>query len=125
MLDTLQGLVSHAGTGSRIVSLPIGPAEALTRLASRAGLSPLGPYHALMYGRPLWFDIRKARRELGFEPRFSSVEALCQSYDWYLAHRAEILSRQHGSLHSMAVKQGMLSLVPNVLSWLPASGART
>ena len=124
MLETLQGLARHAGTGSKIVSVPMRPAEALTRLAGRLGVSPLGPYHALMYGRALWFDVRKAREELGFQPRFSNVEMLCHSYDWYVAHRDQILARREGSPHSMAVKQQALKFLPKVLAWLPAAGSR-
>lgn len=124
MLQALEGLTRHAGTGSKVVSVPLRPAEAMTRLASRLGLSPLGPYHALMYGRPLWFDIGKAREELGYRPRFSNIEMLCDSYDWYVAHRAEILARRTASPHSMAVKQGALALVPRLLAWLPAAGGR-
>ena len=124
MIETLNGLARHAATGSKVVSVPLRPAEAMTRLASRMGLSPLGPYHALMYGRALWFDIRKAREELDYRPRFSNIEMLCDSYDWYVAHRAEILARRTGSPHSRAVKQGALALVPRLLAWLPAAGSR-
>lgn len=124
MLESLTGLARHAGTGSKVVSVPLGPAEAMTRLASRMGLSPLGPYHALMYGRALWFDIRKARDELGYRPRFSNIEMLCDSYDWYMTHRAEILARRTGSPHSMAVRQGALTWVPRLLAWLPAARSR-
>ena len=123
MAETLQGLIAHAGTGSRIVSVPMAPAAAVTRLAGQLGLSPLGPYHALMYGRPMWFDITRARRELQFEPRFSNIEMLCQSYDWYLANRDLILRRTTSSPHSMAVRQRALSLLPRVLAWLPAVGS--
>jgi nucleoside-diphosphate-sugar epimerase len=120
MRETLQGLIAHAGTGSRVVSVPMAPAAALTRWAGRLGLSPLGPYHALMYGRPMWFDITRARRELHFQPRFSNIEMLCQSYDWYLANRDLILQRTMSSPHSMAVKQRALALLPHLLTWLPA-----
>jgi nucleoside-diphosphate-sugar epimerase len=121
MLETLQGLVRHAGTGSKVVSLPMAPAEWITRVAGRLGMSPLGPYHALMYGRALWFDISKAQRELGYAPRYSNVEMLCHSYDWYLAHRDGILARHDASPHSMAVDQRALRLVPTLLAWLPAA----
>lgn len=124
MLETLTGLARHAGTGSKVVSLPMAPAEAMTRLASSLGVSPLGPYHALMYGRALWFDIRKAQDELNYRPRFSNIEMLCDSYDWYVAHRAEVLGRRGGSPHSMGVKQGVLSLAPWMLSVLPAARSR-
>ena len=38
------------------------------------GLSPLGSYHALMYGRSMYFDINKSIRELGWAPRYSNNE---------------------------------------------------
>ena len=120
MQETLRGLIAHAGTGSRIVSLPMAPAALATRWAGSLGLSPLGPYHALMYGRALWFDISRARRELDFQPRFSNIQMLCQSYDWYLANRDTILRRTGASPHSMAVKQRALWLVPHMLALLPA-----
>ena len=125
MLETLQGLAMHAGTGSKVVSVPMRPAELLTRLAGSIGISPLGPYHALMYGRALWFDLSKARQELGYQPRFSNIQMLCHSYDWYLAHRAQIMARRASSPHSMAVKQQALRFLPGVLAWLPAAGSRS
>ena len=120
MRETLHGLIAHARSGSRIVSLPMAPAAMVTRCAGRLGVSPLGPYHALMYGRPLWFDITRAQKELQYQPRFSNIEMICESYDWYLANRDAILRRTGGSPHSMAVRQRALGLLPHVLAWLPA-----
>lgn len=122
MLETLGGLVRHAGTGTKIVSVPMWPAAAATRLAGQLGLSPLGPYHALMYGRSMWFDTAKARTELGFQARFSNIEMFCHSYDWYVGHREEILARRSGSPHNTAVKQRALRLLPPLLALLPAAG---
>lgn len=119
MADALHGLVRHAGTGSRIVSVPMAPAETLIRWAGAAGLAPLAPYHALMYGRPLWFDCALASRDLGFAPRFGNVEMLCESYDWYLAHRTELAAGGRGSLHSTGVDLRALTWLPKALAWLP------
>jgi hypothetical protein len=91
------------------------PAVALMKLASSLGLSPLGAYHSLMYGRSLYFDIGKAQRELNWQPRFSTDEMFAQSYDWYLANREKSLGSSHASHHRSAVKQGILSLVKRVL----------
>lgn len=119
MRETLIGLLLHAGTGSRLVSVPMAPAAALTRWAGRLGVSPLGPYHALMYGRPMWFDISKAQRELGYQPRFGNIEMLSESYDWYLANRDAILARTGASPHSMGVPQRALGWLPRALALLP------
>jgi nucleoside-diphosphate-sugar epimerase len=111
MRDTLEGLVAHAGTGSRVVGVPGGPAVAMMNVTSRLGISPLGAYHALMYGRAMYFDLTKTKRELDWRPRYSNVEMFCQSYDWYLAHRTEVLGRHDASHHRSPVKQGVLRAV--------------
>jgi nucleoside-diphosphate-sugar epimerase len=115
MRETLEALCAHAGTGSRVVSVPGGLAVAGMKLAGALGLSPLGPYHWLMYGRSLWFDVRKARDELGWRARWSNQEMICESYDWYCRNRDRILAGGEGSPHRSAVKQGLLSLVGRFL----------
>jgi nucleoside-diphosphate-sugar epimerase len=115
MRASLESLCMQAGTGSKVRSVPMAPATWLMRLSNSLGISPLGPYHALMYGRSLYFDISKARTELGWVPRFSNEEMLVQSYRWYLEHRDEILSSHGSSHHRSAVKQGILSLVKRCL----------
>jgi len=116
MRETLEGLIQHAGTSSRVVSVPMTPAVKMMELTSRAGLSPLGPYHSLMYGRAMYFDIAKAKAELGYRPRFGNVEMFCQSYDWYVANREEVLARRGASHHKSPVKQGVLRAVGWALS---------
>ncbi|MBI5239096.1 MAG: NAD-dependent epimerase/dehydratase family protein [Elusimicrobia bacterium] len=114
MRGCLEALCRHAGTGSRVRSVPKAPALALMRLGSALGLSPLGPYHA-MYGEELFFDISKAKAELGWEPRWSDVDMMVESYDWYMNHREEVLSKSGRSAHRSAVSQGILGLVRRFL----------
>ncbi|HVM98467.1 MAG TPA: NAD-dependent epimerase/dehydratase family protein, partial [Candidatus Acidoferrales bacterium] len=111
MRQTLEALCAHAGTGSRVYSLPMGLAVAAMKLTSALRLSPLGPYHSLMYGRSLYFDITRPKAELGWQPRWSNEEMICQSYDWYLAHKQQVRAAAGKSAHSSAVKQGILALV--------------
>lgn len=115
MREALEALCAHAGTGSRVRSLPMAPAVALMKLTSALGLSPLGAYHALMYGRSLWFDITRAQTELGWQPRYSNTEMLIESYDWYLANRDRVLQAGGASRHRSAVRQGILALVGRLL----------
>ena len=68
-----------------------------------------------MYGRSLYFDIVKARTELGWQPRFSNSEMFAQSYDWYLKNREAVLRSTDASHHRSAVRQGILGLVKRVL----------
>ncbi|CCM80196.1 MULTISPECIES: NAD-dependent epimerase/dehydratase family protein [Rhizobium] len=118
MRELLQGLINHAGTGSRIKSIPMGPTALAANMASMLGLSPLGPYHSLMYGRSMYFDISKAQKELGYAPRYSNSRMITESYDWYRSNR-EALSEGVASHHRSPVKQQMLALVPRILRMIP------
>jgi nucleoside-diphosphate-sugar epimerase len=116
MRETLEAVCRHAATGSRVIGLPMGPAIALMKLTSVLGLSPLGAYHSLMYGRSMYFDNSKARSELGWAPRFSSEEMMIESYDWYVQHREEIeCDRSARSHHRSPLRQGVLALVSRLL----------
>jgi nucleoside-diphosphate-sugar epimerase len=112
--ETLEALCWHAGTGSRVVSLPANLTRAAMRISGHLGLAPLGPYHWLMYGQSLWFDITRARTELGWEPRWSNSAMLCQSYDWYRSHAAEVRFATDRSAHRSPLRQGVLAVVKRV-----------
>lgn len=110
MREALEQLCARAGTGSKVKSVPMGLAVAGMKITSVLGLSPLGPYHSLMYGRSLYFDITKAKTELGWRPRYSNDEMLFESYMWYVEHREAIERTHGGSHHRSPVKQGVLKL---------------
>lgn len=109
MRQTLQGLVDHAGTGSRVRSLPAGPARVAMRALSRAGQAPFAPYHWLLYSESLWFDTTRARDELGWSSTRSNVEMVIESYEWFLAHRDRLGTG--GSHHQSPVRLGLLKLL--------------
>lgn len=111
MRQTLEELCTYAGTGSKVKSVPLWPAVIGMNLTSTLGLSPLGPYHALMYGRSMYFDITKAKTRLNWSPRYSNVDMFRESYDWYLNNFAATTSSDQLSHHRRGVKQGILSLV--------------
>lgn len=116
MRQVLEHLCQVAGTGSRVRSLPMAPMVAAMKIASAIGLSPLGPYHSLMYGRSMYFDIEKARAQLGWEPRYSNNEMFVESYLWYLRNRDITLKGNTGaSHHRSAVKTGALKLLHWIL----------
>ena len=115
MREVLEHLCAHAKTGSKVRSVPMAPAVGLMNLTSALGLSPLGPYHALMYGRSMYFDITKAKTELRWQPRFSNNEMFVDSYEWYLKNREMILQSHGASHHRSAVKQGVLGIIKHLL----------
>jgi nucleoside-diphosphate-sugar epimerase len=116
MREVLEALCKHAGTGSRVRNVPMWPAVIGMKMAHALKLSPLGPYHALMYGRSLYFDTTKAQQELGWIPRYSNDDMMIESYDWYLRNRESLKQEETvRSHHRSGVKQGMLSLVKALL----------
>ncbi len=122
MSETLEALTAHANTGSRVVCVPEWPAVLGMALSTRIGISPLAPYHWLMYGRSLYFDVAKAKNELGWSPKYSNTDAICESYDWYLENRDKALSQNQASKHRSAVKHGILDVVSRLLRFAPSAG---
>jgi nucleoside-diphosphate-sugar epimerase len=116
MREALENLCLHAGTGSRVKSWPMWLTVPAMNIASALGLSPLGAYHSLMYGRSMYFDISKAKRELGWTPQYSNDAMFIESYDWYLQHRSQVLDRSaRRSRHKSAVELRLLKLLEKVL----------
>ena len=110
MRETLQARVDHAGTGSRVRSLPTGPARAGMRALAGLGLAPFAAYHWLLYGESLWFDTTRARTELDWEPTHSNASMVVESYEWFLAHRHELDAAQ-GSHHQSQARLGLLRIL--------------
>jgi nucleoside-diphosphate-sugar epimerase len=115
MRGMLEELCARVGSPSQVRSVPMWPAAMGMRVAWTLGLSPLSPFHALMYGRPFYFDISKARAELNWTPRYSNVEMLVEGYQWYLTNRDTVLHTPGASAHRSALKQGLLALLPRIL----------
>ncbi|HVW24686.1 MAG TPA: NAD-dependent epimerase/dehydratase family protein [Polyangiaceae bacterium] len=111
MRELLEGLVAHAATGSPIRALPFRPTQIAMAVTSKLRLSPLGDYHTLMYGREMYFDMSATTEALGFVPRYSNAEMIAESYDWYVAHREEVLARRDASHHRSPVRLGVLKLL--------------
>jgi nucleoside-diphosphate-sugar epimerase len=88
-------------------SLPVAPARIAMQAAATVGLAPFAPYHWLLYSESLYFDVTRARTELGWEPKHSNASMVIESYEWFLAHRRESddPARSH---HQSPVRLGLL-----------------
>jgi len=108
--DDLGALIRHAGTSSKVKSLPVWLAIGGLTALDKLRLSPLGPWHYLTYHKPFYFDIKPTMHALGWKPRYSNVEILTGAYDWFIAReQAEAVSGN--SFHTQRVKQGLLRLL--------------
>ncbi len=74
--DDLQALIDHAGSGSRLLPVPVRPAELSLRALELARLSPLAEWHYKTAHKDSFVSIEKARDLLGWEPRLSNAETL-------------------------------------------------
>jgi nucleoside-diphosphate-sugar epimerase len=110
--EDLEGLIEHAGSGSRLRPVPARPAEVVLRGLELAHLSPLAEWHYRTAHKDSFVSIDKARGLLGWEPRLSNVETLCATYDWYLDHRAEL--RDAGLTHRVPWDQRALGVLRRV-----------
>ena len=119
MRDTLSAVIEHAKTGSQLRSLPMRPIEYAIRWASKLDISPLGPYHAMMYGRSLYFNIDRAKTELGWHPLKSNKEMIIESYDWYVQNRDCIGKNVERSRHQSIAQQGVMAVIPYLLPLAP------
>jgi len=105
----LQALIDHARSSSRLTPVPARPAEIALRGLELAHLSPLAEWHYKTAHRDSFVEVSRAERLLGWHARLSNAEALCQTYDWYLAHR-DTLGRA-GTTHRVPWNQQALALL--------------
>ena len=108
--EALENLIAHAGTASKVVSLPELPTINTLRLLDWLRLCPLAPWHYLTYHKPFYFDVSPLL-ELGWKPRYSNDEMFRESYDWFLENYDRIAAEKAGSAHRRPVKEMVLSLV--------------
>ena len=109
--EIYEDVIQHAGSASRVRSLPKGPTVAAMQMAHLLKVSPLGPYHYMMIAEDFLFDTSRIRERLGWRPTLTNAEMLIEAYDYYAQRRAEIESRQDVSAHRRAAPMGIIRLV--------------
>jgi len=108
--EALEGLVRHAGSTSKVRSLPAAPAIFTLRCADLLGISPLAPWHYLTYDKPFHFDVSRLL-ELGWRPRYANDEMLRESYDWFCTNYDRLTAEKAGSPHRRPVRERLLGLI--------------
>lgn len=107
--EDLQAVLDHAGHSKRLIPLPAGPIIFLLRVLECFKLSPLYEWIYKTVGTDSFVSTEKARRVLGFSPKYSNQQALIRNYEWYLAHFDSFRTHQ-GITHRQPWKQGALKL---------------
>ena len=112
--EIYQHVISHAGTGARVASLPLRPTLAAMAMASSLGVSPLGPYHRRMIAEDFSFDTTKIKADLGWQPTQANEDMLTEAYKAYERDFNEIQSRTDVSAHRQPAPMGAIRF----LKWL-------
>ncbi len=108
--EALEKLIAHAGSTSRVASLPPGLTINTLRVLDWLRLSPLAPWHYLTYHKAFFFDVQPLL-QLGWKPRYSNDEMFRESWDWFLQHRDRLVAEAAASPHRNVVKQRLLGLL--------------
>lgn len=90
----LETLIEEKNSSSKLLWLPKG-ALFLLELFSHFPGFPFAPWQFRAFGLPHILDT-SSLRDLGWKPKYSNLEMLSQTYDWFLDNRRESL---HQSLH--------------------------
>ncbi len=104
----LEALIRHADSRSRVRSLPEGLAINSLRALYWLRVSPLVPWHFLTYHKPCYFDTQPLL-DLGWRPKYSNVDLLKESYDWFVNDAGQAGTGQ--SPHRAPLHQGALWLL--------------
>jgi nucleoside-diphosphate-sugar epimerase len=107
--EDFQAVLDYAGFGKRVIPFPAQPMILALQILEFLHLSPLYRWAYGTITKDSYVSIEKARRILGFEPKYSNRQALIRNYQWYLDNLPRF---QHtsGVSHRVPWKQGLLRL---------------
>jgi nucleoside-diphosphate-sugar epimerase len=108
--EALERLIGYARSRSKVKSLPAGLTTSALRLLDNLRLSPLAPYHYLMYGKQFYFDVANLLA-LNWRPKYSNDEMFRESYEWFVSNYDRLAAAKEGSAHRRPVREGLLWLL--------------
>ncbi|QZP37089.1 NAD-dependent epimerase/dehydratase family protein [Halobaculum magnesiiphilum] len=110
MREAYESLISHAGTGSTVTSLPRLPTKFGMWALDTLDYSPLTTFHYKTIDKDFYFDISRARDDLNWEPQDSNADCLRRGYEWFIDSTSEE-SEESGEGHRKAPEQGALNIL--------------
>ena len=104
-----QGQELPIGFTKKVIGFPERPVILMLKALEFLKLSPLYKWIYETASKDSFVSTDKARRILGFTPRYSNKEALIRNYKWYLDHLDEFDARS-GITHREPWRQGILRI---------------
>lgn len=108
--ESLEHVIAHAHSTSRVASLPAGLTINTLRVLDWLRLSPLAPWHYLTYHKAFHFDVSPLLA-LNWKPRYSNDEMFRESWDWFVQNQDRMAAEAAASPHRSVVKQRLLWLL--------------
>lgn len=108
--EDFQSVLDYAGFGKRIISFPAWPAVIFLKILEFFKISPLYAWVYETIYKDSFVSIDKAKKKLGFKPKFSNKEALIRNYVWYLKN-LKSFDKTSGVSHRVPWKQGFLKIL--------------
>jgi len=103
LYEDVYSLIKLAGSSSKIVLFPSFLKELLPLIEK---FIPLAKWHYKLIDKDFYFDITKAKRELGWKPRESNIQMLVKAYRTFKKETRGM------SAHLSPIKLGILKLLP-------------
>jgi nucleoside-diphosphate-sugar epimerase len=102
----LNSLIAFGNSNSKIRPLPKHLAIIALSFLWKLRLSPLSPWHIHGYANPFHLSSEKLI-QLGWSPKFSNIQTLQRSWEWFLFHSDEGIN----SVHRSPLKLKLLDLL--------------
>jgi nucleoside-diphosphate-sugar epimerase len=80
----LSALIARVGSRSRLQPVPVWAIRSVLKPLDAIGRSPFNEWHWRSAPESFYFDVSKAREELGWEPKRTNVDALENAYGHYV-----------------------------------------
>jgi len=109
MKEDWQAVLDKAGFGKKIVPFPKKPIIWTLRILEALKLSPLYKWIYETASEDSFVSIDKAKKTLGWQPRYSNKDALLRNYEWYLENK-DSFKNVSGISHRVPWKQGILGV---------------
>ena len=110
MREDYQAVLDEAGFKKSIIGLPAWPAIWTLRFLEVLHLSPLYKWVYETAPEDSFVSIEKAKRKLGYAPKYSNKDALRRNYRWYIQNMHKFEGKT-GISHRLPWKQGILGIV--------------
>lgn len=109
MGEEYQAVLTAAGHGKRVIGFPEQLVVWPLRILDWLRLAPVYKWVYETAAKDSFVSIDKAKRILGFQPKYSNTEALLRNFAWYRSN-LRTFSGTSGVTHRLPWKQGLLAL---------------